>query len=435
MITSWRLLSGLLIAISLHSFAQAQLGSTLNGVGPISRSMGGATTAAPLDTLGAFQWNPATITALPSSTDFGLELLFPHSRLTSRVNADSLGPGVPPVTLSGQNNSESGVFPLPEFGVVYNPENSPASYGVGVLMVGGFGVNYPGSSTNPILTPPPPTGLGVGPIFTQYQLMQLVPTVAFQVTDRLSIGFSPIVNLAALSVDPGFITAPDPGTGLYPPMNHGSMQWGAGFQIGAFYAADNYWQFGASFKSTQWFSDFDYNSSDPGGVALRPQFGLDAPMTISIGTAYTGIEHLLLAVDARYLNYSGTNGYSDKGFTPTGAFAGLGWKDMFAISAGTQYQMTDAASVRLGYSYNTNPISDDQAFFNIGSPLIIEHGVYAGTSYNVTSRFKVSLTYNHFFENSISGPIYHPVAGALPGTNVTSTASGDSIIAGASFTY
>lgn len=425
----WRSGTGFLLAFLCHSVAFGQLGSTLNGLGPISRSMGGATTAAPVDTLGAFQWNPATITALPNSTDFGLEILFPHSELAS-----SIGGGA----ISGRTQSDTGVLPLPEFGVVYQPEGSSVSYGLGVLTVGGFGVNYPGSATNPVLTPPPPGGFGVGPIYTQYQLMQLVPTVAFHVNDNLSIGFSPILDLASLSIDPGLVASPDPGTGTYPPMNHGSFQWGAGFQIGAFYEADNYWQFGGSFKSTQWFSDFEYNSSDPAGTALSPQFGLDAPTMVSLGTAYTGIERILISVDGRYLNYSGTNGYQDKEFDPTGAFAGLGWKDVFGVSAGTQYQMTDTASVRAGYTYNTNPISDNQSFFNAGSPLIIQHGVNVGASYNLTSRFKVSIAYSHFFENSVSGPMYQPTfPGTVPlaGTNVKSTASADSVLIGASFYY
>jgi long-chain fatty acid transport protein len=108
---------------------------------------------------------------------------------------------------------------------------------------------------------------------------------------------------------------------------------------------------------------------------------------------------------------------------------------MFALSAGTQYQLTNAASVRMGYSYNTNPISDSQSFFNVGSPLVIQHGVYAGTSYNLTSRFKVSIAYSHFFENSVSGPLYAPGLGAVPGSNIKSSASADSVLIGASFNY
>jgi len=416
----------------------AQFGATLSGVGPVSRSMAGATTAAPVDTLGAFQWNPATISALPSSMDFGLELLLPHSTLASTVNAGSLAPGFPAATVSGSNNSDTGVFPLPEFGVVLNSEDSDFSYGLGVLAVGGFGVNYPGSSTNPMLTPPLPNGLGVGPIYTQYQMMQVIPTVSYQASERLSIGFSPIINLAGLSADPGILAAPDNAGGsgfpTYPPMNHGAFQWGAGFQLGAFYVTDSDWQYGASFKSTQWFKDFEYNSRDQVGASRQIQYKLDAPMIISVGTAYTGFEKWLLAVDGRYLNYSDTRGFSSTGFTPTGAISGLGWNDIYALSLGSQYQMTDAASMRLGYSFNTNPIDDENAFYNVGSPLIIQHGAYMGASYDVTARFTVSFAYSHYFENSISGPIQSP-GGPIPGTNVTSSASADSLLFGATVTF
>ncbi len=90
---SW--LAGLALAVGMGfcSEANAQYGSTLNGLGPAARSMAGTTTAAPIDTLGAMQWNPATITALPSSVDFGLELLMPQSNLSSTVTAGSLGNG------------------------------------------------------------------------------------------------------------------------------------------------------------------------------------------------------------------------------------------------------------------------------------------------------------------------------------------------------
>ncbi|MCX7399226.1 MAG: outer membrane protein transport protein [Planctomycetales bacterium] len=430
--------ASLVLLLLSQNAVHAQFGATLNGVGPVSRSMAGTTTAAPVDTLGAFQWNPATISALPSSMDFGLELLFPHSTLASTVNAGSFAPGFPAATVSGSTDSDTGVFPLPEFGVVLNPEGSDFSYGLGMLAVGGFGVNYAGSADNPMLTPPLPNGLGVGPIFTQYQMMQVIPTVAYQASDNLSIGFSPIVNLAALTADPGILAAPDNAGGgpfpTYPPMNHGEFQWGAGFQIGAFYVTDSDWQYGASFKSTQWFKDFEYNSRDQIGAPRQIQYGLDAPMIISVGTAFTGFEKWLLAVDGRYLNYSNTRGYSSTGFTPAGAISGLGWNDIYAISLGSQYQVTDAASMRLGYSFNTNPIDEENTFYNVGSPLIIQHGAYLGASYDVTSRLTISFAYSHYFENTISGPIQSP-AGPIPGTNVTSSASADSLLLGATVTF
>lgn len=428
----------LVLALSFQNVASAQFGAMLTGVGPINRSMGGAATAAPLDTLGAFQWNPATISSLQNSTDFGLELLVPHSTLSSTVNANSFGAGVPPITMSGTNKSTATTFPLPEFGVIYRPQDSVITYGVGLLAVGGFSTNFPGSTSNPLLTPPAPNGLGLGPVYTQYQLMQILPTMSVQVTDRLSVGFSPIIDMATLSADPGVFAAPDNASGsgfpTYPALTHGSYQWGAGFQMGAFYVTDSAWQFGASFKSPQWFENFTYNAKDQIGGARTVQLGVDAPMIVSVGTAYTGFDRFLIAVDGRFLNYQNTKGFHDSGFASNGAVNGLGWNNIYAMSSGVQYKVTEATAVRMGYSFSTNPISNDATFFNIASPLVIQHGIYVGTSYNFTKNFKVSLTYAHFFENSISGAIYSgPIA--VPGTNVTSSASADSVIVGATFLF
>jgi len=434
-----RVALGTVFVLVCHQSAFAQIGAILNGIGPINRSMSGASTAAPLDTLGAFQWNPATITALPSSADFGLDLMLPHAQLASSIAPGALGGGFPPVPLSGSDKSNSGVFPLPSFGVVYQPEESSVSLGLGVMSVGGFSANFPGSLTNPILTAPPPNGLGVGPIFAQYQLMQIVPTIAVQVTDQLSIGFSPIFDLAGLSADPGFLTSPDDANGdghaTYPPLNHGRFQWGAGFQVGAFYVTESRWQFGASFKSTQSFRNFDYNSQNELGQPRTIQLGVDAPMIVSVGVGYTGFERFLIALDARYLDYRNTRPLGPAGFSPTGAVTGLGWDNVFALGTGVQYQATDDFSVRAGYSYNTNPIPNANTFFNIMTPLIIQHGVSLGASYNVTQAFKVSLAYAHYFQNSISGPFVSPAFGPLAGTNVTAKASADSLVAGATFLY
>lgn len=438
MVALRRVAAVLLLLFFHNSLAFGQFGALMSGVGPINRSMGGAATAAPLDTLGAFQWNPATITALPNSTDFGLELLVPQSSLSSSVNANSFGPGVPPVNLAGSTKSSAAVFPLPEWGVVYRPQDSLLTYGVGVLSVGGFSTNFPGSATNPILTPPPPAGLGLGPITAQYQLMQIIPTISMQVTEKLSVGVSPMVDLAGLSADPGIFASPDNASGsgfaTFPSLTHGAYTWGAGFQAGTYYVTDYDWRFGASIKSPQWFQNFDYNAANQVGGARSVAFPVDAPMIASLGTSYTGIDRMLFAVDARYLDYHNTRGFAATGFSPTGAVNGLGWNSIFALSAGTEYKITDFTALRVGYSFCTNPISSDTAFFNVASPLVIQHGLSVGATRNVTANFKLSLTYCHFFENSVSGPMFG-AAGAIPGTSVTSSASADSVIAGASFKF
>src|SRR5207237_533378 len=148
-------------------------------------------------------WNPASISGLGhSEMEFGIEFLYPRATLSSHVAAGSLGFGVPRVPLTGSTGSDSGVFPLPSFGLVYQPPESPWTLGVGLFAVGGFAVNYPSSVNNPFLTPQPPNGVGVGNLFAQYQILQLTPTVAYQLTEHLSVGAGLTADLASLLVDP-----------------------------------------------------------------------------------------------------------------------------------------------------------------------------------------------------------------------------------------
>jgi long-chain fatty acid transport protein len=413
--------------------AHAQIGPILIGPGPVNRSMGGASVAAPIDSLGALYWNPATITALPSSMDFGMEILMPRTTLASSVPASGFGPGLPPIPLSGSTASDPGVFALPSIGLVYSPEASPWTFGFGAFPVAGFGTNYPASTTNPILSPQPPNGLGLGALYSNFQALQIAPTVALKVTDHLSIAGGPTVDLASLDVDPLLVASPNT-NGSYPPGTHSRLTWGAGFQAGVYYILDGGWRVGASFKSQQWFENYHWQTVDQFGRPRSASYQLDLPMIPSIGIGYSGIDRLLLAADLRYVDFHNTPGLSQGGFAPTGAVNGLGWNSVFAMALGAQYLLTDALSLRAGYAYNGNPIPDGQSSFNVVSPTIVEHTVSIGASYRVTECLSLSLAYAHGFQNSIQGPLVTPF-GALPGSSVRSQAMVDSILFGASVRF
>lgn len=65
-------------------------GIIIPGEGPIHRGMAGASTAAPVDSIGALYWNPATISALPQSElGFGVDAIFANHTVGSSVGAAS----------------------------------------------------------------------------------------------------------------------------------------------------------------------------------------------------------------------------------------------------------------------------------------------------------------------------------------------------------
>lgn len=181
----------------------AQIGHVIDAVGPINQSMGGAGTALPLDSMGALHWNPASITGLSSELGFGFAAFAPQTELSSRLEAGAFGPGIPATAMEGTTSSDTDISPIPSLGFVCSPEGSDWSYGLGGFAIGGFGVDFPASTTNPILTPQPANGgFGFGSIFSQFQLMQFAPTVAYRWSDRVSLGFAPTINWSTLAISP-----------------------------------------------------------------------------------------------------------------------------------------------------------------------------------------------------------------------------------------
>jgi long-chain fatty acid transport protein len=307
--------------------------------------------------------------------------------------------------------------------------------------LGGFGINYPTTQSNPILSPQFPFGRGVGPLFAQYQVLQVAPTVAYRLTDDLFLGFSANIDMGGLSLNPALFASPTivqspfgPGP-VYSASTDGRLRWGGGFHAGAYYAPEGNWRFGAAVKSPQWFEAYTYNSVSATGRPTTPRFDLDFPMIVSVGASYTGIDRVLIASDLRFVDYRDTNGFRRTGFDAKGGLKGLGWQNVVSLALGAQYQWTDDLALRAGYTFSMNPIGDSVTSFNVASPTDIQHWLSLGASYDVTKSLKLSLAYVHFFQNSISGPLQAPFVGTVPGSSVKSTATADSVVLGANVSF
>lgn len=414
-------------------------GLAFSGIGPINASMGGAATAAPIDSSGALMWNPATISGLESSEiSFGITLAMPSSEVGSRLPAGAFGPGLPPVDLMGWDSSEAGVSPVPNIGYVERAEGSPWTFGLGVFGIGGFRTNYSSSLSNPVLMPAPPLGFGAGRVSAEADMIQILPTVAYALSDRLSVGFAPSLTLARLSVESLAFAVPDDanldGFPSYPSGRGGRVQWGGGFQIGVYYITEQDWHFGAALKSPQWFEPFRYKTTDELGRPRTEKVTVEYPLIATVGTAYSGFERLIFAVDARFFDYGNAAGFQGHGFDTSGALTGLGWSSIFAANAGVQYMVCEPFFVRCGYSYNQNPISESDLGFNVASPVITQHFGFVGASLRVSQHTIFSVTYIHGFENEVTGPI-QSVYGPVPGSSVTTAVSLDALACGITVQY
>jgi long-chain fatty acid transport protein len=413
----------LLALTSMPMSRAAATGIYLQGIGPVNRSMGSAAVAAPIDAIGALHWNPASISGMPrSELSFGLELLLPDSEITSTI---------PAFGLTGTSDSEAGATPIPSVGWVQHSDKMPGlTYGLGVFGVAGLATNYQSSLTNPVLFPqetPPGSGMpgGFGRISTEAQFMQLTPTLAYAVNDKLSIGFAPTVTLGKVIVNPMVFIPTDDANGdfleTYPTGVGSRWAWGFGGQAGVYYISDSGLRLGASIKSPQWMEDFRYRSQDENGFPRHDRVKIDLPMIVSVGTSYCLLENILLALDVRYYDYKNTDGFGTEGFSPDGALQGLAWKGALEVALGTQIQLSERLYGRVGYQFNQNPIAQNEAFFNLGSPTVVQHWVNFGGSYLVNDCVSVDFAVTHGFENRVTGQF---IGSPDPAATVSTAASG-----------
>ena len=416
-------------AVQSACFAQ---GLFITATGPVNRSIGGAGTAAPLDSLGAIFWNPASITGLKQSElSVGLAGVLPNIDTSSSITG----------LAAGSTSADPGVTPLVNFGWVHRPEDSDVTFGIGVFSAGGFRTNFPGSLTNPVFLPQSnAVGVpgGLGSVFTEASFIQFVPTVALQVTDQISVGLSPTVTIGDISASPFVFDAPDDADGSGVPRSAPGVgsrsQWGGGFHAGIYFEGEEGLNLGFTFKSPQWLEAFSFNSTDELGRPRTISTELDLPLVLSWGASWTGWDRWVFATDIRYHDYSNTDGFRESGFRSDLAVAGLGWRSVVTVATGIQYEASEDLKLRIGYTYNENPIPDEQAFFNIGTALTYEHELSAGASVRINDRAWVNIAYTYFFENDISGPIVTP-AGAIPGSNVTNTLSAHILDVGLTVQY
>ncbi len=54
---------------------------------------------------------------------------------------------------------------------------------------------------------------------------------------------------------------------------------------------------------------------------------------------------------------------------------GFGWRDVTAIKTGIAYAPVEKLTLRVGYNYSTQPIPDNQTYFNILAPAVVQHHV------------------------------------------------------------
>jgi long-chain fatty acid transport protein len=411
------ILSGLvLLVLTLAPPAPATNGDNIIGVGPISRSMGGVGIAAPQDAISAVFSNPASMcfgAFCPSNqVDFAGTMFMPSVKSTITLG-----------NLTFKAHSEHRVYPIPALGISFNfPELPKWRFGFGAYGVSGMGVNYRDTAIdqpNFFMAGAP---LAAGTV-SDLMIMKFAPTVAYQLTDWLSMGVALHVDYSTLDLGRG----------------NGS-NFGVGAQIGIIARPKPNITLGLTYVTPQRIkydkvADFD-------GDTRLDNLVLETPHNLGVGVAYEAFSgKLLLEANVKWLNWSGAKGYRD-----------FDWRDQVVVGLGVQYKPIRPLALRLGYNYGNNPIKEHHGFDGntlvnvqgkhlpqyyfesfriIGFPAVVEHHLTAGIGYEITPRFIINVGYMHAFDTTVSssGKTFGPPGFQAP-VRFTSKLSEDSVDVG-----
>jgi long-chain fatty acid transport protein len=446
--------------ITIAAFGQA--GHVMQGVGAVNMSMGGAATGQPLDISGALQWNPAAISTFDNTIiKLDIGLFFSSPELSSSLPPDMLGPGAPGV--SGTTLDDRGTSLMPALGIVWGKEGSKHTFGASAFGISGFGVTFPEEANapvdsqgnpNPNFNPSqnsnpinyPQAARGFGHIESDYMLLQIGFTYAYEISEKFSIGIEPTFNYGTLQLMPNPTSSPSQTLG-YPTTDKASTT-GFGGQIGLFYNSGNGFKAGASYKTEQFMSELDFqNTYLNGDPAQNNLFTMNYPAIISVGVGYS-MDKFDFAVDYRNVDYKNTDGFAESGWAiasngfPTGAVSGFGWENMTIISAGIQFKGIEKLPIRVGYTYSSNPITEELAFFSVSAPAVVNNAFQLGLSFIASDRFSIDAMFHHGTSGETTGLMLNPMAitpsnplGSMPGTSVSYKMSTDLIMVGASYVF
>lgn len=396
--------------------ARATNGMNMEGYGPISTGMGGASQAMDHGTAAMAQ-NPATLALMGDGarTDVALGLLGPDVRA-------SAGP------MSAKSGGTEYIMPA----LGYVRRSGRLVYGLGVFAQGGMGTEYEGDSF---------LAAGSGkPVRSELGVGRILLPLAFNVTPEFAVGATldfmwagldlrmaaPATQLGGLVTGGGGnLIANLPGAlGMLPPGAWGridfsdssdftgqanSTGWAA--KLGMVYKASPALTLGASYQFESNLGDMKTHGSGasmsiqgmgeiPGRITV---VDFQWPSMLAAGLAWQASPALLVAADVKRIGWSDVMKSFRMRFD-SAAPAGSGfdgsinftlpqnWKDQTVVNVGVAWAMNSALTLRAGFDIADNPIPE--ALVNPLFPATVERHYTAGIGYRFSpaSEINASLT-------------------------------------------
>lgn len=286
-----------------------------NTLMPASGAMGGASIARPQDFLSAINGNPGALASFE-----GTHFTFGGAWAEGTYNINQLAPlplvGVDPFDAKsntpGASAGNIGVSQELSLG------GMPAVFGLGFITNAGAGVDFRGI----------PESNGTS---AEYVALDLTAALAMPISEKLSAG-------GAATLGSSFLDGPFAYFGGMTPAYTMRGTLGVNYALYPATSIGAYWQTKKNFR----FED----AALLGGVAYDAR--LDHPQNFGVGIADESLMggRLLVALDVIFKEYSDAD------------FLKAIYNDQWVCQTGLQYTVGPKVKLRLGYSYNTNPMRD-----------------------------------------------------------------------------
>ncbi|MDI1302626.1 MAG: outer membrane protein transport protein [bacterium] len=384
--------TGVAVALSLTATAHATNGYFSHGYGIQSKGAAGVGAALPQDSLAAAT-NPAGLVDLGNRLDAGVDLFAPQRE--AAIHGNGFGAD------ARYDGNDTSLFYIPEFG--YNHLVNPdLALGIAVYGNGGMNTDY-GSNPYQRYGATGPAGVDLTQLF-------ISPAVAYRLNDKNSVGIA--LNLAyqrfkadGISAFSGFSANP-----AHLSNNGYDSSTGYGVRLGWQGKLNDVVTLGASWQSKTKTGKFDKYS---GLFADGGSF--DIPETYVAGVAVKATPDLTLALDWQKILYSDVPAVGNSFAKllqgqPLGSNdgPGFGWRDISIIKLGVIYQVSPSLKLRAGFSSSQQPVPQNETFFNILAPGVVQKHITLGSTWNINADNAVSVAYTRGLKQTVKG------AGSIP---------------------
>ncbi len=360
-------------------------GVYLDGMGPVSNSRGG-TNIAHSDNGSVIHDNPSALASIEGKRFEG--------------NFDFL---ILPMNYRDPQNDEDGkehLFSLPSFSYSQKITQRPLGIGVGVFSPAGFSTEY---RLNPLNLPNPAVVYGRQKYASDAALTKILMGAGWQITDQWSVGLGvgPAYSKVSFQELHFFQTGPLKGAPVL--IDIQGDDWALAWNMGVQWRISDSTTLGLAYVNQDRFhlsGDLDLRIDPAAGLTLtnptahyHARCDFQWPQTLGIGIRHQFETRHTFSTDIVWIDWSSafnelTFKLSDGDNPQLNAAVGnsiqdtvpLHWKDSYAFRLGYEYLLAPDDTLRLGYSYNQNPVPDSTLTPLI--PGILTHMVSLGYGHN-----------------------------------------------------